>query len=952
MMRNYFKIKGGLIILFNFFFLATHSMYSSTSLDSITLDSGIHYGILPNGLTYYFKPIKKGSSKIDISLFIKAGSALLDQDQNELHHFLEHVVFKAGKNMTIAKANNLGFKLGEINGSTSFDFTGYYFKGIESLEKRDIAFQLIQDIIWNQDFKNELIDSERSIIADELVVRGRFQSNSVINILENSMIGRRPKEPEDVLNHLNTFPHEALTRYYKDWYRPELMAIVVVGDIKDLNGLEQEIIERFSKPKYVENPRSAKIDYSTYRNLPPQYISKKHPYISNESKNNTVYLRFYLRLKQIIKEQGLDVLKNEQKRKLMFDMLENRLKTQQANYKANYVAFPRSLFPTLTDLKLQMIIEDGLDKDIVIQTMQGIRQIFINGFSNEEFEKQKKHHIKELSKIDTMNLAYWTSNIRDYFIFQKALPKNKEKLLMEAVKGLSLEDFNLFIKKYLSTNPDNIDIIVLAPPGHRILSYTEKEVRSWINQAYTLPMDSYIHPKAPTELIDSLTLRNLSESSILRKSNPLHETTEYLLSNGVRIVLNSFNKSLAQKTNQINKLSIHGFTSKGISSYSEDDYFSAINSVEIVRNSGVGGLNKFELERYFNDKNFSGQIIPYIDYDEAGVMGGFSLNDLETALQLIYLYFTHPNKNVLAFEDWKQKAKSSFSLSSINDDDFNTTIRSTLKDYTYLPKGTKALEGVSLTDMNRAHTIYKGIFGNAKGFTFIFTGNFPEEVVLSLCRKYLGNLPSDNTKQRDKKINYFKKYTVPKPREVIIPSPDFMKSVNVQMVFASKLGNKDFYWKEEVKAKILRQMLAFSASQRLRFHSDKGGTYAVSVGMNPEINRLFNEFFVRFSCSPGDVDRLICEVKEVFESYKSGSIDSKLLEDFKQSAIINLESEKSNRKVSSDKIYNFYRLGHKFKKIEEQQEYIKSISLSDIENIAKRLLKSEPFEFRMVGSGN
>lgn len=119
--------------------------------------------------------------KLIFVIFVKAGSSVLGPDQYEIEHFLEHIAFKAGNNMNIGKANDLGFKLGEINGGTSFDFTGYYFKGIETKEKRDIAFQLIHDIIWDLDFKDSYIVSERSVLINELVVRGEFHSNSIIN---------------------------------------------------------------------------------------------------------------------------------------------------------------------------------------------------------------------------------------------------------------------------------------------------------------------------------------------------------------------------------------------------------------------------------------------------------------------------------------------------------------------------------------------------------------------------------------------------------------------------------------------------------------------------------------------------------------------------------------------------------------------------------------------------
>lgn len=937
-----------IILVFQLYFFSSPNLYSSNSQDTLLLDPKIRHGKLPNGLTYYIKPINDSSSKIDIRLFVKAGSSVLDPDQYEIEHFLEHIAFKAGNNMNIGKANDLGFKLGEINGGTSFDFTGYYFKGIETKEKRDIAFQLIHDIIWDLDFKDSYIVSERSVLINELVVRGRFHSNSIINGLENSMLGRNPISKMNVIEHLNTFPNEALIRFYNDWYRPDLMAIVIVGDIKDLNGLEQEIMERFSKPKNVENPRSAKIDYSAYRNSPPQFIKKEHPYLLENSNNKTINLRLYFRQKEVHEEKGMEMIINEQQRELLFQMLEERLKILQKSYCTNYVAFPRSLFPTFTDMKIQFTIEGGSERDVIINTIKVVHQVYNDGFLEEEFQESIKRRLEELSKTDTSSAQYWSENIRNHFVFEKSLPPNKESLIINMFNNLTLDEFNQFTKGYLSSPFEDIDIIILAPKGNRIFSHSEDTFRDWIKEASNMPTVPYTKPKVPQDLIDSLTLVNLKERGVLKETQILPETTQYVLENGIKIVLNSFDQVLSEKTKHSNTLSFHGFTSKGVNYYTSKDYFSALYCIDIVKNSGVGGLDKFELNRFYEDNGFTGQIIPYIEYNESGIRGNINIKDLETALQLVYLHFKEPNKDELAFEDWKQKTNSSFNLYRLNEKDFESTVKSTLKDITYLPKGSAALEGVSLTDLNRSHAIYREIFGNAGDFTFIFTGNFPKDELLSLCRKYLGNLSREKSKKGTITEKSLKRYKLPKSISHDVYSTEFMEGVKVQLVYASKLNHKKFDWKDEIRFKLLRQLLKFSMSQKMRFHSDKGGIYTVSVGINPKKDRLFNEIFVRFSCSPEDVDRLILEAKEEINSFRNDEISTEKLEQFKHSLILDLENNYNERKVVSEKLYHFYKNDLPWYTLHDEKEFINSISRKDIKDAAKKLLQNKPFEFKMI----
>src|SRR5690606_33242484 len=315
------------------------------------------------------------------------------------------------------------------------------------------------------------------------------------------------------------------------------------------------------------------------------------------------------------------------------------------------------------------------------------------------------------------------------------------------------------------------------------------------------------------------------------------------------VVLNTLDTIADQNTEQGNSIRLHAFTPVGVRCYAKQDYFSALNAAEIMMNSGVGGLNKFELKRYLGSKDFKGSVLPYIDYDESGIRGVTSLEDLETALQLIYLYFTSPNKDILAFEDWKLKANSFYALESINENDFRTRIRTILGDYTFLPEGTKALEGVSKTDMDRALAIFNEIYGNAEDFTFIFTGSFSENKVLALSQKYLGNLP---VKPVQKPCNHLttKHNRLPKPQKITIPSTEYMQEAKVQLKYISSLTSKDLNWKEEAKLQLLQYLMNFSIMQEMRFKSEEEGSYNISIWINRDKSRLFNEVSLQFTSNP------------------------------------------------------------------------------------------------------
>src|SRR5690606_16178309 len=218
---------------------------------------------------------------------------------------------------------------------------------------------------------------------------------------------------------------------------------------------------------------------------------------------------------------------------------------------------------------------------------------------------------------------------------------------------------------------------------------------------------------------------------------------EILLKNGVKVILKSYKPSSGRKKERI---MLHGYRTEGASNFPNEDYFNAINAPSIIKNTGVGNKNKFEINRLLAGTSFQQGIQPYVDYYESGIRGDALSKDFEKMLQLVYLYFSNPRKDSIAFHDWKKNELTSYLQPryGLIREDFNVKIREMLGDSTRIPRGTVRMEGISETEMHRAYEIYNILFGNAKGFTFIISGNFSLDKVIPLAQKYLGNLP--NTK--------------------------------------------------------------------------------------------------------------------------------------------------------------------------------------------------------------
>lgn len=946
-MKNKIFKKNNLNSCFAFLVFGLFTISTLMGQDKLPIDPGIRYGKLPNGLTYYLKPTKDSLSEMNAYLLVKAGIANVDPDQYELEHFLEHIVMKAGKNMNRDEAMDLGFGMADIQANPSFYFTQYYFTSINTFKKRNVALRLFHDIIWDIDFKDKYIDNERPVLINEMAIRKKNSAMSIMIDLENTMIGRGAPRPKDIADYLNTFPVNSLKRFYKDWYRPDLMAIVIIGDIRNVDELENEIITKFSKSKPIHNPRFITKDYSEYKNSSPQFIKLKNPY---ESKEQSVYLNLYLREKESPNQYGAQVLKDELYRGLLIKVLNDRYEAKQAFYGVHYNVFPEFVLPHTLGLKLKIIIKSGKERAAFLQIMQVLKELKTNGLSESEFKKSKNDYLLGLSQIDTTKSNYWWTNIRSHFVNDEPLPTQKNELLKSILTNLGLNNFNCFIKKTINTQPNDLDIIMLAPQGHQALSYSEETIRWWIKEANHMDVEAYSPPKIPDGLISRETMQNLKLSSVQKKSSGIPGVTEYHLENGVKLVLNPLNIPSGAKANRNNNISIQGFTPKGVGCYSKADYFSALNAVDIIKNSGVGGLDKFELNRYLREKGFEGKIFPYIKYDESGIKGVSSLENLETALKLIYLYFTSPNKEQMAFEDWKTNVNTSFSiLNKINRHDFKTKIKKALGDSTFLPQGSSVLKGISKTDLDRAYEIYQNIYNNAEDFTFILTGDYSIDKVLTLCRKYLGNLPSLKSAKECALPRSSSKFLLPKSHSKIFASTENMQEVLVELVYTSKISSH-WNWKKEVELLFLRKLLDNKISQ-LRFESG-AASYFMGVGINIDKSRLFNEVFVTFSCSKDDAKDLIMQCEQVIKSFSKKKIDEESWEKNLNYMIRYWEKKKNSPAFKLENLYNNYRQDYPYLNIEEIQSYLNSLTPEYIQQTAKQLLHKKPFEFVMMNDEN
>lgn len=944
-------------ILYIFLFLLTSLTGKSMVLqkDPPALDPSIRYGILPNGLTYYIKPINTKSSELEIRLLIKAGSAQEDSTQYQLAHVMEHYGINNAEHSPNGKfyaaAKNAGIRFTDIRGWTNRESTFYAFKtSKENKKAQEIGFLLFQDILYNIKFNTKDINKERFTVLNEYdAKKGGKTSSSILSHLRSSITGIGAEFPSDFEQHIRTFNESELIRFYKDWYHPNLAAIVVVGAIDDVDVIERKIKQVFSKGNKSFDTFSydRKKKYKNFLKRSPQFIKKSYSGLLDEAVDKT-YFELYFRQSEVFKNHNSETLVARLQRKLFLNLLNNRFRKLQQSYGVRYLVSVEFVENPLTTVHLKITSVDGFEKESVIQVMKIIKELQSNGFTKKEYDKEKKKLMLAISSLDISRNSYWLGEVQSHFIHDEHLPGKKTDILYRLLKDLNMQDFEEAIQPYLKIIPN--DIVLLAQENSKAMSYSEKEIRTWFSKVKDMVVRAYKPADTPLFLMESSAIKNLKQVSYTEKKGRVPGSKEFKFNNGLTLVFKSLlSENKSNKGNDM-QVAFNGYTETGAACYTEKDLFSAINSANIVQHAGIGGINKFELMRYNVKNKFKGAIRPYVNYNESGIKSRnlSSLEELETALQLVYLYFTAPNKYDEAFEEWKYHALST-PKSNIIRYDMEDQIKSIFGDISHISTGTAAIKGVSLTDMVRSHAIYREIFGDSGDFTFLFTGSFPEEEVLSLCQKYLGNLPFSGKSTSCKNIDPPRKIILPQPFSKTLYTKKDMEDVRVELIYNWNGREDNIDWKEKIRLEFLSLSMTSYLYKKLRFESEEGNTYATRATFNTQKDRLFNEGNISFSAKEEHTNHLISEAKGVAQLFKKGPIAKNEFE-FAREVLLSI-LKASETKLLSKAVYDSYRYGSDWVTYEEQKEFIQSFTPEDMWRAAQTVFKKEPFEFRMQIEG-
>lgn len=710
--------------------------------DNIPVDPKIRIATLENGLTYYIRKNKKPENRAELRLVVKAGSVLEDEDQLGLAHFVEHMAFNGTKNFAkndlISYLQSIGVKFGaDLNAYTSFDETVYILPiPTDDTKIMNQSFQILEDWAHQLTFDPEEIDRERGVVIEEWRTgRGasqRMRDLTLPLILKDSRYAERL--PIGTLENLENFNHESLTRFYKDWYRPDLMAVIAVGDF-DIDDIEGRIRKHFSRLSNPENPR-VRPDYDI-----PDH---KETLVTTATDVEATFSTVSLYIKNDKEEEvSLRDYYGNMLHAFYSSLLSQRLQeiAQQPSPPFIYAgASYGSFIGNKTSFTAMADVKEGTHLTGLEALLEEIERIKRFGFTADELGRFKKDFLSYYEKAynerdKSPSRSYADEYIRN-FLKDEPIPgiEFEFSFAQKYLPLVNLEEINALSEKYFRA--DNQVLVALGPEKENLLMPSNEELLEVVNTAPQKHVSPYIDGIVGAELID-----DLPEAGTIVSENKISEidVTELILSNGARVIL----KPTDFKNDEIIMTT---WSEGGSSLYRDAEYHSASNADAVVNECGVGNYSPTDLQKILAGKTAG--VRPFIGTLSEGMNGNCTPKDMESMMQLMYLYFTTPNKSEDLFRSYIEKSKALYKnlLSNPTYYFFNESAKILSQNH---PRGGifPTEEDWDKIDFSRSFEIYEERFGDATDFTFVFVGNFKIDSLKPLLNQYIGSLTSSGKKE-------------------------------------------------------------------------------------------------------------------------------------------------------------------------------------------------------------
>lgn len=833
-------------------------------------DPDVVKGTFANGLTYYVRPNQKPEKKVELRLVVKAGSILEDDDQQGLAHFMEHMNFNGTKNFQkndlVSYLQSIGVEFGaDLNAYTSFDQTVYILPiPTDKPGNLDKGFQIIEDWAHNALLTDKDIDDERGVVLEESRLGKGADDRMMKKYFPRYAAGTKYAQrlPIGLDNILKNFKYETIRRFYRDWYRPNLQAVIVVGDIDTATAMNY-LRKHFAT---IANP--AKERKREYQTVAPRAKAEAMVVTDKEAANSVLQLSFpYQKEKE---EKTLGDYRNNLKRQLVLQMLNHRL-SDLAQSSAPPFPFAQVYFDNLVQgyesfAAYTMFGPEGPEKALNALTGEILRAKKY-GFTASELDRGRAELMSFIEKAYNERKTTESGNyVEEYirnFLTDEPMPgiANEYQYFKSLLPGIQVTDVNGLVAEW--TQNMNTFTLVTGPEKSEIKYPTDAQLLSMTQKGFAQDV------KAPEEKKVASSLIATPPQPGTVKSQQVEEglgATTYTLSNGVKVTI----KPTDFKSDEI---IFSGIRKGGSNNYGVADRQNVRFAAEIVDAMGLGSFSPSDLQKILAGKNV--KLTPNIDEIQSKVSGSSNVKDFETLLQVTYLQLMQPRKDAALFEAFKTKQKTMLQFISANPQAafVDTVIRTLYANNPLAPTAFPKPSDFDQVNLDRVMDIYRNEFGSADGFHFFITGNIKPEEALPLINTYLGSLPAAN-KAPSFKDNGLR--PIEGMNTLKFKKGKEKQSLILSQTYGTAPYSEDFALRTQAVAEILNIKVIEELREKL------GAIYG--GGFNGEVEQYPYEHYsigVYLPCGPENVDKLLAASDEQINLLKSKGPDQKDLDKVK-----------------------------------------------------------------------
>lgn len=789
-------------------------------------DNTIRKGILPNGMTYYIRHNAQTKGVADFYIAQKVGSILEEKRQRGLAHFLEHMAFNGTKHFPgntlqpgiVAWCESVGIKFGaNLNAYTSVDQTVYNISAAPVTREGVIDSCLLILNDWSHELllTDKEIDKERGVIEEEW--RTRRSGMAMQRLSEQAMpiiyAGTKYSDcmPIGNIDIVRTFPYNDLRDYYSKWYRPDLQAIIVVGDINE-DKIEEKIKKLFAKIPLPQNP-AHRIYYPIGNN------EKMILYTATDKEQPTVNFTLYMKRDVTPKQERntiqnyADDYKTNILRMAINDRLEELSRTKNAPFISASVRSGNFFLASTKDaFELSGVLKEGKAIEAIQLLVGEVERARANGITIDELKRGKAEMLSYAEndyndRSNRRNGEFVEQCVQNFLEETPIIEPEKElEIVRKLDKTVTIDDVNALAKTII-TNQNQV-VTMFGPDKNTFKMPTNSSIENAILKAQKQHYTPY---KTQNTLTERLITKLPKPGSIISERTYKYGYTEFTLSNGLKVYVRPTNF----EPDEVN-LKLFSLGGKNIYPDSEMPNLTYLMAGATI--GGVGQYNDLTLEKMLAGKTAT--VTPFIDNDTRGMAGTSNVKDTKTLLELVYLYFTQPRKDPQAFKNLMEQQQEFLTNAHVNP---MLAYNDTLHKVAYATNRMASMDKEQLkrVNYNRIMHIYKELFANAANFKLILTGNININKLRPLLCQYIATLPSNNTKET---IGTYEPKLVDGKKTYIFHKKQTTPTAITTIVIKGKM---EYNNRNELLMDAIGQLLRIVYTEKVR--EDKGGTYSVQV---------------------------------------------------------------------------------------------------------------------------